>query len=1086
MKQLIQHLQIRHKLIIIIMSTVIFTLLLVGSALVISERYSARESMLNQLMTVSSIIGDRSTAALSFDDQRVALEVLSALDHESSVVLACIYDDTQSLFASHARHNTPAPSLLDEQQSNSAPLSENTLTTCPAKPLVDSHRFRGDNFELFQTIRLEGEAIGTVYIRATLNELNKRVIQFILLVISMTFSAGLVAWFLASKQQAIISKPILDLATFARRISIEADYTARLPLGANDEIGTLNRSFNDMLEQIHQRQLARDIAELALSEREQDLRVTLNSIGDAVIVTDINGKITRMNPVAEHLTGWSFEQAQKHSLKTVFPIIDATTRKPIDNPVEKVIRSGETVFLSNHTTLVAKDGSELQIADSAAPIRNTDNKILGLILVFNDVTEQYHLREAAAKSERDLQAIMSNSPAAIYVIDNKGYFSFINQQFENFFHVRRKEVAGRTLSDIFPQDIAQILHKNNTHVLSTNQPMETEEVLIQAGALHTYASIKFPLFNEDNKAYAVCSISTDITEKRQQEEQLRRSQKMDALGKLTGGIAHDYNNLLGIIMGYAELLNDQLTDNPLLSKYTLDITRAAKRGSALTQKLLAFTRHKSADANQTNINALLKEQQFMLEKTLTARITLVLDLEPALWPVRIDSGDLEDAIINLSINASHAIDGNGQLTLRTHNEQLDKLDAQTQQLPPGDYILLSVTDTGRGMDENTREKIFDPFFSTKGEQGTGLGLSQVYGFVKRSKGEIKVYSEPGQGSRFALYFPRSKQTDTPVQVTDRVDKKRNLLGHETLLVVDDEPDLVELASNILSTHGYQVHSAISAKQALSILEKTHIDLMISDVIMPVMDGYQLAALVQKKYPHIRIQMASGFADDRHNITANISNALHQNLLYKPYTSTTLLVHVRDLLDDVGPPLTGNENSAQNTPADKSSSTLIKNSDINNKHIADRPSDRQGDRPSDRPTSPDTTITGGTLSRTILIMDDEVDVRELLTLNLKRLGYHTIPVSNSDEAIARYQSSLQNNQTIDAVILDLNIPGSMGGSEVAMKIRELHTEAVIIVSSGDSSCPEMTDCQDHGFDGALEKTFIREKIKQLLDEVLKPG
>jgi len=275
---------------------------------------------------------------------------------------------------------------------------------------------------------------------------------------------------------AIISKPILDLATFARRISIEADYTARLPLGANDEIGTLNRSFNDMLEQIHQRQLARDIAELALSEREQDLRVTLNSIGDAVIVTDINGKITRMNPVAEHLTGWSFEQAQKHSLKTVFPIIDATTRKPIDNPVEKVIRTGETVFLSNHTTLVAKDGSELQIADSAAPIRNTDNKILGLILVFNDVTEQYHLREAAAKSERDLQAIMSNSPAAIYVIDNKGYFSFINQQFENFFHVRRKEVAGRTLSDIFPQDIAQILHKNNTHVLSTNQPMETEEI----------------------------------------------------------------------------------------------------------------------------------------------------------------------------------------------------------------------------------------------------------------------------------------------------------------------------------------------------------------------------------------------------------------------------------------------------------------------------------------------------------------------------------------------------------------------------------------------------------------------------------
>ncbi len=1067
MNQFMQHLQIKHKLIIIIMSTVIFTLLLVGSVLVVSERYSARNSMADKLMTVSSIIADRSTAALSFDDPEVAFEVLSALDHESSVVLGCIYDNSQTLFATHAR---TAP-----VQSSPEHTSENKLSSCPITPQQDGHRFWEDNFELYQTILLEGEAIGTVYIRATLNELNERLVQFILFVASMTLFAGIAAWFLASKQQEIISRPILDLAKFAHEISIKADYTARLPPGANDEIGTLNRSFNGMLEQIYQRQVARDIAELALSEREQDLHVTLNSIGDAVIVTDLNGKITRMNPVAEQLTGWSFEEAKRLPLKTVFPIIDATTRKPIDNPVEKVISTGEIVFLSGHTTLIAKDGTELQIADSAAPIRNKENNILGLILVFNNVTEQYHLREAAAKSERDLQAIMSNSPAAIYVIDDRGYFSFINQQFESLFRIRRKDVAGKMLSDIFPQNIADIMHENNTHVLSTKQPMETEEVIIQSDILHTYASIKFPLFNDENRAYAVCSISTDITEKRQQEEQLRRSQKMDALGKLTGGIAHDYNNLLGIIMGYAELLGSQLTDEPRLTKYTQDITRAAKRGSALTQKLLAFTRHKSSDTSQVNINKLLKEQQLMLEKTLTARITLILDLEQNLWPTQIDSGDLEDAIINMSINASHAIEGNGQLTLRTHNEQLNTSDAQLQQLPAGDYVLLSITDTGKGMDESTREKIFDPFFSTKGEQGTGLGLSQVYGFIKRSKGQIKVYSELGQGSRFALYFPRSPETETPVETIDTKDNRLNLQGNESLLIVDDEPALVELADEILNAYGYQVFSASSAAQALSILEKTHIDLMISDVIMPSIDGYQLAARVQEKYPHVKIQMASGFADDRHSTTAN--DTLHQNMLYKPYTSNTLLLHVRNLLDNRmdnrTPSLKEKGEITHDSPHINHTDLLDRDrgSSINNNHSTDT-------------SSPDTTARDNSANRTILIMDDEVDVRELLTLNLNKLGFSIISTSNSDEAIACYQSSLQSNQTIDGVILDLNIPGSMGGSTVATKIRELHAGAVIIVSSGDSASAEMQNFQDYGFDGVLEKTFNREKIKQLFDKVLK--
>lgn len=1017
----IRQLKIKHKLVLIIMLTVVLILLLVGSTLIISERYLSRQSMADQLMTISHIIADRSTAALSFDDQAVAAEVLSALEHKSSVVLACIYDHSQSLFTSYARDNS---------------------ANCPPAPQNEGYQFQGEYFNLYQSVYLEGERIGTVHIRASLAQLNERLLQFIFLVLFMVSMAGIVAYLLAIKLQSIISKPILELATVAKQISIDADYTPRLPLGSNDEIGTLNIAFNNMLEQIYKRQLARDEATQALSERERDLVVTLNSIGDAVIVTDINGLVTRMNPVAEQLTGWSFEDARNKPLKTIFPILNASTREPIENPVEKVALAGETVFLSNHTTLIAKDGTERQIADSAAPIRSEDDNILGVILVFNDVTEQYHLREAAAKSKRDLQAIMDNSPTVIHVKDIHGHFTFINQQFDKLLNIERKDITGKTLHDIFPQDVADALQHNDNIVISTGQSLEAEECISLEDGLHTYASIKFPLFNEENNVYAVCSISTDITERRQQEEQLRRSQKMDALGKLTGGIAHDYNNLLGIIKGYAELLNEQLAHDPALEKYAGIIEHAAERGTKLTRKLLAFTRHKSSDASDLDINELLIEQRLMLEKTLTARITLNLDLADKLWPAWLDSGDMEDAIINMSINASHAINGNGQLTFRTRNEQLDETDAQALHLTAGDYIQLNITDTGMGMDQVTKDKIFDPFFSTKGEQGTGLGLSQVYGFVKRSGGEIKVYSEPGHGSHFVFYFPRNNKTSMTTPVKTAHTEKQNLRGTETLLVVDDEIALVELARDILSTQGYRVLTAIDGEQALSILKKEKVDLIFSDVIMPRMDGYQLAARVQEHYPDIKIQLASGFSDSIHSHMTDTD--LHLNLLHKPYKSEALLVHIRNLLD------TDTDRKKVDAHANKEKDTQQ-------------------------------TLAG----KNILIMDDETDVQVLLSLNLEKLGCNIICANNGDEAIRHYQQSLTSASAIDIVILDIHIPGSLSGIEVAAEIRSLNKKVRIIVTSGDSSAPEMTSFQHYGFDTALEKNFNRNKIKQVLEEVLRP-
>jgi len=633
----------------------------------------------------------------------------------------------------------------------------------------------------------------------------------------------------------------------------------------------------------------------AIVQREQDLAITLNSIGDAVIVTDEKGIVVRMNPIAEKLTGWSIGEAEGKLLQNIFPIIDATTRKPIDNPVEKVISSGEVIYLSNHTTLLSRNGVEYQIADSAAPIRNEEGGVKGMVLVFNDVTEQYNLREAAAKSKRDLQAIMDNSPSVIYVKDIDGHYVFINQKYEDLFGVTKEAVKGKTDFDIFSEDFAQEFQKNDAAVLSAEHAIESEESVPHGDEIRTYLSIKFPLYDENEKIYAVCGISTDTTDRRHQEEQLRRSQKMEALGNLTGGIAHDYNNMLGVVLGYTELLANEINEQPKLAKYASEIQRAGERGAKLTKSLLSFSRRKSSDATRISLNKLISNEQHMLEKTLTARIELVLELAKDLWPIKIDSSDMEDAILNLSINAMHAMDGNGKLTIRTRNEVVGEVDAKAMHLDPGDYVLISITDTGSGMSKEVKEKIFEPFYTTKGEKGTGLGLAQVYGFVERSKGIVKVYSEQDHGTQFAILFPRLMEASVvEVEAVGESDSTK-MGGMETILLVDDEPALLKLTTEILSNEGYKTYSAEGGKAALDILANESIDLMLSDVIMPEMDGYQLTAIVQEKYPGIKIQLASGFSDDRH--LSMVDNSLHENLLHKPYSAKTLLARLRDLLDN---------------------------------------------------------------------------------------------------------------------------------------------------------------------------------------------
>jgi len=387
-------------------------------------------------------------------------------------------------------------------------------------------------------------------------------------------------------------------------------------------------------------------------------------------------------------------------------------------------------------------------------------------------------------------------------------------------------------------------------------------------------------------------------ERMEVEASLRRSQKMDAIGQLSGGIAHDFNNQLGIIIGYLDFLKDYVGDDEKPAKWVEISTSAALRCTDLTRQLLSFSRTHTNEKLVVDINVKLKEMQTMFARSVTPAIDVQYSLSENLWLTKIDPGDFQDAILNLVINARDAMPGGGQLLIETSNKTLDA-DSVLQGVgeKSGDYVQLIISDNGCGMDKATQERVFEPFYTTKPKgKGTGLGMSMVYGFVKRFGGFIKIYSEVDVGTTMRLYLPRCTETNEDV-VNEQEIESRLSRGEETILVVDDEIDLLHLAENYLLDLGYRVVIAENAAQALDILkENKKIDMLFSDVVMPGgMNGYELAEKAVEHIPGLKVLLTSGFTSKTiaHNGLAKFS----ANLLNKPYRKTDLAQRIRQVLDE---------------------------------------------------------------------------------------------------------------------------------------------------------------------------------------------
>jgi signal transduction histidine kinase len=420
-----------------------------------------------------------------------------------------------------------------------------------------------------------------------------------------------------------------------------------------------------------------------------------------------------------------------------------------------------------------------------------------------------------------------------------------------------------------------------------------------------YYELRFnPLHDRDGKVIGAFQYAIDITERlrnqaqlAQTQDALRQSQKMESLGQLVGGIAHDFNNLLTGIIGSLDLLERRVsigrTEN--LDRYTTTALASAKRAATLTKRLLAFSRRQALDPKPTDINLLVKSMEDLVRRSVGEQIIVETVLAGGLWPTKIDRSELENALLNLSVNARDAMPEGGRITIETSNGHLDAAYATRQpDVKPGQYVVLSVTDTGTGMIPEVAERVFEPFFTTKPiGQGTGLGLSQLHGFVKQSGGHVAVYSEVGQGTTVKVYLPRHHGVAV-VEPDEAAPELPRAASQETVLVVEDEDTVRMLVLDVLDELGYAAHEAVDANNALRVLESdARVDLLITDVGLPGMNGRQLADRARELRPELKVLFITGYA---HN--AAVGNGLLEpgmEVVTKPFAVDQLAIRIRDMV-----------------------------------------------------------------------------------------------------------------------------------------------------------------------------------------------
>lgn len=583
----------------------------------------------------------------------------------------------------------------------------------------------------------------------------------------------------------------------------------------------------------------------------------------------------------------------------VFSFIHPEDRELVRNEVARSIATGEP--FNFYYRIVRGDGEE-RVIHSTGSIENDERgKPLRMFGTAQDVTERRSIEQELRQSEERYRDLVENAHDIIYSQDLEGNYTSMNEAGQLITGYTREEALKLNFAQtVAPEDLPQA-REMLAKKLAGEQVTAYETEIIAKDGRRIAIEANTKLVMHDGVPVGIQGIARDITERkrmeralRDSEEQLRQSQKMEAIGQLAGGVAHDFNNLLTAINGYSSLAMRRLGNDHPVKPHLEEIKKAGDRAANLTRQLLAFGRKQMLQPLDLSLNDVVTDMTKMLKRLIGEDIQLVTKLKPELYRIKADPGQIEQVLMNLIVNARDAMPTGGVLTIETANANLD--DAYTSKhvdVTPGQFIMLAVSDTGTGMDPQTRVRIFEPFFTTKEKgKGTGLGLSTVYGIVKQSGGNVLVYSEEGKGTSFKVYLPQVEDgTKTPaISVVEPV-----MRGSEIVLLVEDEDMVRNLASELLQESGYQVLTANGGEEAVKLFnEHKQIDLLITDVIMPKMSGKEVADRLRKLHPGTKVLFMSGYTDEaivHHGIVDS-----HIAFIQKPFSENALAKKVREVLD----------------------------------------------------------------------------------------------------------------------------------------------------------------------------------------------
>jgi two-component system cell cycle sensor histidine kinase/response regulator CckA len=629
----------------------------------------------------------------------------------------------------------------------------------------------------------------------------------------------------------------------------------------------------------------------ALWESEARYSLVMEHTHDAIFLVDLEGRYTFGNRRLEQLTGYRREELIGEPFSIVLPPEGAEAALAR----RQALHSGRDHFFSYETEIVRKDGTRI-LAEVTSTNVMENGQLIAYLVVARDITGRKRNEVSLRESEERFRAMFEQAATGMGYNTLEGRWVRVNQRLCNIVGYTREELLARTFRDItHPDDLDGDLRARRQLVAGEIPSLAREKRYLHKDGSVVWIDLTVSMLREPSgpPKYFIAVVQ-DITARKQLEQELLHAQRMEGVGQLAGGIAHDFNNLLTVIGGRSHMALAKLQPADPLRRDLDLIKKTADRAAGLTRQLLAFSRKQVLQPRIVEPNDVVSNSTNLLKRLIGEDIELVFVPAGDLGRVRADPGQFEQVIVNLAVNARDAMPAGGQLTIETSNVELDASYAGRHVgLIPGPYVMLAVSDNGVGMDPATRARIFEPFFTTKGPgKGTGLGLATVYGIVKRSEGHIRVYSELGIGTVFKIYLPR---TDAAPEAEPSGDTA-SLRGTETILLVEDEAEVRNLAREVLESLGYTLLEATDATEAVLIAERYVglIDLLLTDVVMPRMGGGVLAEAVTAARPETKILFMSGYTDDaivRHGVLeAGVQ------LLEKPFTLKTLAAKVRAVLD----------------------------------------------------------------------------------------------------------------------------------------------------------------------------------------------